>query len=126
MDVEKQADCSVSRGPSIEAGAYEHLNRNSALQPPDALILPTNAKSSNDSWAGWLAIFGAFLALLCSFGQMNAFGTYQLWYSEHQLSGYSPSSISWIGSLQLWTFFFMVSYLQVGCQGGFCSISERD
>lgn len=106
-DVEKQADCSSFRGPSIETGAYENLNRHSALQPPDALLLPTNMKTSEGGWAGWLAVFGAFLALFCSFGQMNAFGTYQSWYSDHQLSGYSQFSISWIGSLQLWTFFFM-------------------
>ncbi|GBE89931.1 MFS general substrate transporter [Sparassis latifolia] len=55
---------------------------------------------------GYLTVFGAFLALFATFGQMNAFGSFQLWYSEHQLSNYSPSDISWIGSLQLWVFFF--------------------
>lgn len=123
-DEEKQAKCSTSRGPSIEAGAYEHLNRHSALLPPNALLLPTNTESSDEGWSGWLAVFGAFFALLCSFGQMNAFGTYQSWYSDHQLSSHSPSSISWIGSLQLWTFFFMVSYFRRQC--GLRSISERD
>lgn len=106
-DVEKQADCSSFRGPSIETGAYENLNRHSALQPPNALLLPTNMKRPDGVWAAWLAVFGAFLALFCSFGHMNAFGTYQSWYSDHQLSNYSQFSISWIGSLQLWTFFFM-------------------
>lgn len=105
-DVEKQEDCSSFRGPSIETGAYENLNRHSALQPPNALLLPTNTKNDG-GWSGWLAVFGAFLALFCSFGQMNAFGTYQSWYSDHQLSSLSQFSISWIGSLQLWTFFFM-------------------
>ncbi|EIM79592.1 MFS general substrate transporter [Stereum hirsutum FP-91666 SS1] len=55
---------------------------------------------------GYLTVFGSFLALFATFGQMNAFGSFQLWYSEHQLSQYSPSDISWIGSLQLWVFFF--------------------
>ncbi|KAJ7621068.1 MFS general substrate transporter [Roridomyces roridus] len=54
---------------------------------------------------GYLTIFGAFMALLCTFGQMNAFGTYQAWYAEHQLSNLEPSTIAWIGSLQLWVFF---------------------
>ncbi|KAG1899670.1 MFS general substrate transporter [Suillus fuscotomentosus] len=106
-DVEKQADSSSTRGPSIETSAYENLNRHSALQPTDALLLPTNMTNRDRGWAGWLAVFGAFLALFCSFGQMNAFGTYQSWYSHHQLSSHSQFSISWIGSLQLWTFFFM-------------------
>ncbi|EPS95561.1 hypothetical protein FOMPIDRAFT_61017 [Fomitopsis schrenkii] len=54
----------------------------------------------------WLTVFGAFLALFCSFGQLNAFGTFQTWYADHQLSHLSPSTISWIGSLQLFVFFF--------------------
>ncbi|KAF8875300.1 MFS general substrate transporter [Infundibulicybe gibba] len=55
---------------------------------------------------GYLAVFGAFLALFCTFGQMNAFGTFQTWYATHQLAGTPPATISWIGSLQLWVFFF--------------------
>ncbi|KAJ7456115.1 MFS general substrate transporter [Mycena latifolia] len=55
---------------------------------------------------GYLAIFGAFMALFCTFGQMNAFGTFQTWYAEHQLNTLEPSTIAWIGSLQLWVFFF--------------------
>ncbi|KAF7366177.1 MFS general substrate transporter [Mycena venus] len=55
---------------------------------------------------GYLTVFGAFMALFCTFGQMNAFGTFQTWYAEHQLSHLEPSTIAWIGSLQLWVFFF--------------------
>ncbi|KAJ7222828.1 MFS general substrate transporter [Mycena haematopus] len=55
---------------------------------------------------GYLTIFGAFMALFCTFGQMNAFGTLRTWYAEHQLSHLEPSTIAWIGSLQLWVFFF--------------------
>lgn len=58
----------------------------------------------------WLTVFGAFLALFCSFGQMNAFGTFQSWYAAHQLADLQPSTISWIGSIQLWVFFFSVSF----------------
>jgi hypothetical protein len=56
----------------------------------------------------YLTVFGAFIALFCTFGQMNSFGTYQTWYSDHQLQHLPPSTISWIGSLQLWIFFFSV------------------
>ncbi|THU84947.1 MFS general substrate transporter [Dendrothele bispora CBS 962.96] len=54
----------------------------------------------------YLTVFGAFLALFCTFGQMNSFGTFQTWYSIHQLNDLPSSTISWIGSLQLWVFFF--------------------
>ncbi|KAI0823271.1 MFS general substrate transporter [Trametes gibbosa] len=56
--------------------------------------------------AAWLTVLGAFLALFCSFGQLNSFGTFQTWYAEHQLNHLPPSTIAWIGSLQLWVFFF--------------------
>ncbi|KAI8986291.1 MFS general substrate transporter [Trametes punicea] len=61
--------------------------------------------------AAWLTVFGAFLALFCSFGQLNSFGTFQTWYAEHQLSHFAPSSIAWIGSLQLWVFFFLGAFI---------------
>ncbi|KAF7310195.1 Monocarboxylate permease-like protein [Mycena indigotica] len=54
---------------------------------------------------GYLAVFGGFMALFCTFGQMNTFGTFQAWYTEHQLRHLPPSTIAWIGSLQLWVFF---------------------
>ncbi|KAI0076206.1 MFS general substrate transporter [Panus rudis PR-1116 ss-1] len=57
-------------------------------------------------WRAWLTVIGAFLALFCTFGQLTSFGTFQTWYAEHQLRDMSPSTISWIGSLQLWVFFF--------------------
>ena len=59
----------------------------------------------------WLTVFGAFLALFCTFGQLNSFGTFQSWYAEHQLHNLPPSTIAWIGSLQLWVFFFSVCAL---------------
>ncbi|KIM36537.1 hypothetical protein M413DRAFT_78073 [Hebeloma cylindrosporum] len=57
-------------------------------------------------WKANLTVLGAFIALFCTFGQTNAFGTFQAWYAAHQLRHMPASTISWIGSLQLWTFFF--------------------
>ncbi|EIW52339.1 MFS general substrate transporter [Trametes versicolor FP-101664 SS1] len=59
----------------------------------------------------WLTVFGAFLALFCTFGQLNSFGTFQTWYAEHQLRDLPPSTIAWIGSLQLWIFFFSGGFI---------------
>ena len=56
----------------------------------------------------YLTVLGAFMALACTFGQMSAFGTYQAWYATHQLRHLPASTISWIGSLQFWIFFFSV------------------
>jgi hypothetical protein len=66
------------------------------------------AKPKEGGIAGWATVFGAFWGLFATFGQLNAFGSYQAYYIQHQLSHYSPSDVSWIGSIQLWVFFFSV------------------
>jgi hypothetical protein len=63
---------------------------------------------STNGFKAKLTVFGAFIALFCTFGQMSAFGTFQTWYAAHQLRELHPSTIAWIGSIQLWTFFFSV------------------
>ncbi|KAF9264436.1 MFS general substrate transporter [Marasmius fiardii PR-910] len=97
-------------------------------QKPEVPALPYDERDSSDTWPNTitsstsassrtplltslnrnalLTTFGGFLALLSGFGQLNAFGTFQTYYAAHQLQAYSPSKISWIGSLQLWVFFF--------------------
>lgn len=70
---------------------------------------PTNSVYPDGGLQANLTVLGAFVALFCTFGQMNAFGTFQAWYASHQLAGINASTISWIGSLQLWIFFFSVS-----------------
>jgi hypothetical protein len=69
---------------------------------------PTCRNVPEDGGRAWIPVFGAFVALFCTFGQMNAFGTFQSWYATHQLQHLPASTISWIGSLQLWVFFFSV------------------
>ncbi|EIN12195.1 MFS general substrate transporter [Punctularia strigosozonata HHB-11173 SS5] len=60
----------------------------------------------------WLCVFGAFVGLFATFGQITSFGTYQAYYSSHpHLSRYSPSTIAWIGSAQLWMWFFSGAFV---------------
>jgi len=84
----------------VESPASSHPSLPTKQEQP-ALEIPTCRR--------WLVVIGAFLALFCTFGQLSSFGTFLSWYSHNQLSSYSPSTISWIGSLQLWVFFFSVS-----------------
>ena len=86
--------------PGVESPISSRLSLPTKRKQP-ALEIPT--------WRRWLTVIGAFLALFCTFGQLSSFGTFLSWYSHNQLSSYSPSVISWIGSLQLWVFFFSVS-----------------
>jgi MFS family permease len=64
-----------------------------------------SADESEFSQKSVLTILGASLALFCTFGQMNAFGTFLTYYKSHQLDRLSSTTISWIGSLQLFVFF---------------------
>ncbi|KAK7045000.1 MFS general substrate transporter [Favolaschia claudopus] len=48
----------------------------------------------------WRSVFGAWLILL-AFGSAYSFGVYEDFYAREYLANYSPSSISWIGGVQL-------------------------
>lgn len=86
--------------------ALANGGRNSTLSSHALLEDPPDCPQNARGIRPYLTVFGAFLALFCTLGQMNSFGTYQTWYATHQLDKLSPSTISWIGSLQLWVFFF--------------------
>ncbi|TFK88993.1 MFS general substrate transporter [Polyporus arcularius HHB13444] len=58
----------------------------------------------------WLTVLGSAAFLFCC-GQLTAFGVFETWYSEHQLQSVSPSTISWIGSIQLWVLYFSGAFL---------------
>ena len=82
--------------------------------PPKILELPIEANKPHNFPEGglkaYLTVLGASMAFACTFGQMNSFGTYQAWYASHQLQHLPASTISWIGSLQFWIFFFSVRF----------------
>ncbi len=80
--------------------------------PPSVSVSDFSTTYPDGGARAWLTVLGAFLALFCTFGQLNSFGTFQTWYHEHQLSALPSSTIAWIGSLQLWVFFFCVSCLR--------------
>ncbi|KKK23533.1 putative monocarboxylate transporter [Aspergillus rambellii] len=51
----------------------------------------------------WLVVLGAFCVSFSTFGYMNAYGVYQDYYTIHLQE--SPSTISWIGSVQVFFLF---------------------
>ena len=106
-----------SPAPSTQMSEPEVLKERMSWNAPTLVGTPNTPEPPADSaveltegdFRGWLTVFGASLALFCSFGQLNAFGTFQTWYADHQLQHLPPSTIAWIGSLQLFVFFFSVS-----------------
>ncbi|KAF3353848.1 Homeobox protein HOY1 [Verticillium dahliae VDG1] len=56
--------------------------------------------------AAWLVVLGVWCTAFCSFGWINSVGAFQEYYQNDLLRQYSPSTISWIPSLQI---FFMTA-----------------
>jgi Major Facilitator Superfamily len=54
----------------------------------------------------WLVVLGGWCCLFCSFGWINCIGIFQEYYEKDQLAGLSPSTISWIPSLETFMMFF--------------------
>ncbi|OAL54012.1 MFS general substrate transporter [Pyrenochaeta sp. DS3sAY3a] len=60
----------------------------------------------------WSVVLGSFMGLIASLGMMNSVGIYHSYIAEHQLKGYSESTISWIFSMYVFLSFFCG--LQIG------------
>ncbi|KAK9238827.1 major facilitator superfamily domain-containing protein [Lipomyces kononenkoae] len=54
----------------------------------------------------WLVVLGGFCGQFCSIGMINIIGIFIAYYQLNQLAGLSPSTISWVGSIQSFTFSF--------------------
>jgi len=55
--------------------------------------------------AAYLTLLGGFCCLFCSFGWLNCVGVFQNYYQQNQLREYSPSTIAWIPSIQIFLMF---------------------
>ncbi|KAG9233580.1 monocarboxylate permease-like protein [Amylocarpus encephaloides] len=67
-------------------------------------VLPENVEEEEFPEGGaraWLVVLGSAVALFATFGYANAVGVFLEYYGSHQLVNESPSSIAWIGSLQV-------------------------
>ncbi|CDO72284.1 hypothetical protein BN946_scf184970.g136 [Trametes cinnabarina] len=101
----------TKRSEDSESEVVTAKNTSPASVKGSALPAPSSSRYPDGGVHAWLTVFGAFLALFCTFGQLNSFGTFQEWYSDHQLRTTPPSTIAWIGSIQLWIFFFSGGFI---------------
>ncbi|KAF2197102.1 major facilitator superfamily transporter [Delitschia confertaspora ATCC 74209] len=56
---------------------------------------------------GWLQAFACWLLFMNTWGLTNSFGIFETYYTHTLLPSVNPSSISWIGSLQLFLTLFI-------------------
>lgn len=54
----------------------------------------------------YLCLLGSFCCLFCSFGWLNCLGVFQNYYQKNQLRDYSPSTVAWIPSIEVFMMFF--------------------
>lgn len=97
----------------------EHENVQQPLDKPDqnaiARILSRRSATSFDpgpapdgGLTAWIQALCTHLTILTTFGFFTSFGVYQTYY-EHTL-GIEPSTISWIGSIQVFLLFFLGAF----------------
>lgn len=49
----------------------------------------------------WLKVLGCFIIFINTYGMASSFGVYQAYYESTALPHHSPSTISWIGTAQV-------------------------
>ncbi|KAG4436606.1 hypothetical protein IFR05_007926 [Cadophora sp. M221] len=104
MDVNKDPEFGMEKENKVQT-----VDPGQDLPSEKGSIVNDSTKPEDDYPEGglraWLVVAGAAGVLFCGFGYANAFGVYQEYYSTHQLRNESPSTVSWIGSLQLFFLF---------------------
>jgi hypothetical protein len=63
-------------------------------------------------WEAWRVTIGASLIMLIQMGFVASYGTLEAYYVEVKLTDRTESEISWIGSVQVFFTYFLVSRLQ--------------
>jgi hypothetical protein len=62
-------------------------------------VVPTHSRDEDDvaypegGWAAWSVVTGSFFGTVVAFGMMNTIGIFHQYLSEHQLKGYSESTV---------------------------------
>jgi MFS family permease len=88
----------------VEPNTADNAGREPELEA--TLPLALQQPDPPDGGVAWLVVLGAWCASFCSFGWINSVGAFQEYYQNELLPNYSPSTISWIPSLQI---FFMMA-----------------
>lgn len=80
----------------------QHADQEAAKPAPPAAFDPPDGGR-----AAWQTVAAGWLCQFCSFGFINALGTFQLVYETDILKTTSSSAISWILTMQLFLMFFL-------------------
>ena len=87
----------------VEQSAQEKQAGNAATHEPISPFHPSQFPDGGKD--AYLCLLGGFCCLFCSFGWLNCLGVFQNYYQTNQLREYSPSTIAWITSLEVFIMF---------------------
>ena len=68
---------------------------------PSSPPLHKSTEPPNGGLRAWLKVLGCFFVFFTTWGIASSFGAYQSFYEINYLSTYSASTISWIGTMQV-------------------------
>lgn len=102
-DQHKDAEAAVF--PESEVTAEADIEKSGGAPPAVAVPGVNPADFPDGGLEAWLVVFGGWCGLFVSFGWINCIGVFQEYYQEHQLSNYSPSTVSWIVSMETFMMF---------------------
>ncbi|WWC86543.1 uncharacterized protein L201_001420 [Kwoniella dendrophila CBS 6074] len=80
--------------------------RSTAQEPLSTSATPAMSPPPDGGFHAWSTVAGCWMALFVQFGLCNSFGVFQAYYESDLLKDHSSSSITWIGTLQLFLLFF--------------------
>ncbi|RDL31922.1 uncharacterized protein BP5553_09324 [Venustampulla echinocandica] len=96
----QSTEANIFPEPEVEAEA--DLEKSGAI--PRSNVAPGGVNPADFPDGGleaWLVVLGGWCSLFCSFGWINCIGVFQEYYQTNLLSQYSPSTVSWIPSLEV-------------------------
>ena len=99
----KETQANIFPEPEVEAEA--DLERANVIPKTVASPGVNPADFPDGGFVAWLAVFGGWLELFCSFGWINCIGVFQEYYQETLLPQYTSSTISWITSMEVFMMF---------------------
>lgn len=104
-DIEN-ANTSKANLPRLETTTSNVLSRIASRVTTRSLADP--GPPPDGGLKAWTQCAMAFLVVFNTWGYVNSFGTFQTYYSS--ILDETPSTISWIGSIQVWILFFLGAF----------------